>query len=50
VVAGFLGLEMLATLDGDRAAALAVFDRAHSLARLLDATGGFRRPARNGDV
>jgi AcrR family transcriptional regulator len=49
VVAGFLGLELLATLDGDRAAALAVFDRARSLARLLDATGGFLRPARNGE-
>jgi AcrR family transcriptional regulator len=49
VVAGFLGLELLATLDGDRTSALALFDRARSLARLLDATGGFRRAARNGD-
>jgi len=36
LVAGFLGLELLASLDGDRAAALAVFDRARSLVRLLD--------------
>ena len=40
VVAGFLGLELLASLDGDRAAALALFDRARSLARVLDVTGG----------
>jgi AcrR family transcriptional regulator len=43
VVAGFLGLEMLASLDGDRAAAMALFDRARSLARLLDATSGLGR-------
>jgi AcrR family transcriptional regulator len=43
LVAGFLGLELLATLDGDREAALAVFDRAHSLARVLDILG--RLPA-----
>jgi AcrR family transcriptional regulator len=48
VVAGFLGLEMLASLDGDRAAALALFDRARSLARLLDTTGGLLWPARKG--
>jgi AcrR family transcriptional regulator len=41
LVAGFLGLELLAALDGDRDAALALFDRARSLARLLDVTGGF---------
>lgn len=45
VVAGFLGLELLASLDGDRSAALAVFDRARSLARLIDVTGGLFRPA-----
>jgi AcrR family transcriptional regulator len=28
VVAGFLGLELLANLDGDRTGALALFDRA----------------------
>jgi AcrR family transcriptional regulator len=39
VVAGFLGLELLATLDGDRAAALALFDRARLIAGLLDMTG-----------
>jgi hypothetical protein len=49
VVAGFLGLEMLASLDGDRAAALAVFDRARSLARVLDVTGGRLLPGRKGD-
>ena len=36
LVAGFLGLELLATLDGDRAGALAVIERGQSLARLLD--------------
>jgi AcrR family transcriptional regulator len=46
VVAGFLGLELLASLDGDRSAALAVFHRARSLARLMDVTGGLLRPAR----
>jgi len=45
LVAGFLGLELLATLDGDREAALAVFDRAHSLARMLDVLGGIRLPS-----
>ena len=42
VVAGFLGLELLASLDGDRAAALALFDRARLVAGLLDLTGGQR--------
>lgn len=36
VVAGLLGLEMLASLDGDRDAALALFDRARALGDLLD--------------
>jgi AcrR family transcriptional regulator len=36
VVAGILGLEMLASLDGDRAAALALFDRALALSDVLD--------------
>jgi AcrR family transcriptional regulator len=36
VVAGFLGLELLANLDGDHAAALTLFDRARSLAALLE--------------
>lgn len=39
VVAGFLGLELLASLDGDRAAALALFDRARLVAGMLDLTG-----------
>lgn len=39
VVAGFLGLELLASLDGDRAVALSLFDRARSIAGLLDLTG-----------
>jgi AcrR family transcriptional regulator len=42
VVAGFLGLELLASLDGDRAAALALFERARLIAGLLDLTGGRR--------
>ncbi|MGH9092882.1 MAG: TetR family transcriptional regulator, partial [Acidimicrobiales bacterium] len=37
VVALYLGLEMLAHLDGDRTAALRLFDRAGELARLLEA-------------
>jgi AcrR family transcriptional regulator len=49
VVAGFLGLEMLASLDGDRRAAMAMFDRARTLARVLDVTGGRVRPSRKGD-
>jgi AcrR family transcriptional regulator len=36
VVAGILGLEMLASLDDDRAAALALFDRAREIGELLD--------------
>jgi AcrR family transcriptional regulator len=40
VVAGFLGLEMLANLDGDPRAALALFDRAILLAGFIDLTGG----------
>ena len=36
VVAGLLGLEMLASLDGDRSRALALFDRARAVADLLD--------------
>ena len=39
VVAGFLGLELLASLDGNRAAALTLFDRARLIAGLLDLTG-----------
>jgi AcrR family transcriptional regulator len=39
VVAGFLGLEQLANLDGDRAAALSLFDRAAALALLADMAG-----------
>jgi AcrR family transcriptional regulator len=40
VVAGFLGLELLASLDGDRTAALVLFDRARLVAGLLDLTAG----------
>jgi AcrR family transcriptional regulator len=36
VVAGLLGLEMLVSLDGDRDAALALFDRARTLGEILD--------------
>jgi hypothetical protein len=36
VVAGLLGLEMLASLDGERASALALFDRARTVADLLE--------------
>jgi AcrR family transcriptional regulator len=40
IVAGFLGLELLANLDRDASGALALFDRARMLASLLDLTGG----------
>jgi len=36
VVAGILGLELLASLDGDRASALALLEAARSLGDLLD--------------
>ncbi len=39
VVALYLGLEMLAHLDGDRSSALALFDRARVLAGLVQALG-----------
>jgi len=39
VVAGFLGLELLANLDGDLGPALALFDRARQVATLLDFAG-----------
>ncbi|MEO7588083.1 MAG: TetR/AcrR family transcriptional regulator [Arachnia sp.] len=40
IVAGFLGLEMLADLDGDQQPALALFDRARTIAALFDLTDG----------
>jgi AcrR family transcriptional regulator len=40
IVALYLGLEMLAHLDGDRSAALALFDRARQITGLLSAVGG----------
>jgi AcrR family transcriptional regulator len=49
LVAVFLGLELLTTLDSDRDAALAVFDRLRSLARMLDMVGGLRLPASGRD-
>jgi AcrR family transcriptional regulator len=49
LVAVFLGLELLTTLDGDRDAALAVFDRLRSLARMLDMVGGLRLRASGRD-
>ena len=36
VLAGILGLEMLASLDGDRGPALALFDRAQAVGDMLD--------------
>lgn len=36
IVAGFLGLELLANLDGDQQPALALFERAALFAGLLD--------------
>src|ERR1700729_2000826 len=49
VVAGFLGLEQLANLDGNRAAALSLFDRAAALALLADMAGALPWDARPGD-
>lgn len=40
VVALYLGLEMLASLDGDRGPAVALFERARSIATVLAAGGG----------
>jgi AcrR family transcriptional regulator len=40
IVALYLGLEMLAHLDGDRSAALALFERARRIADLLSALDG----------
>jgi AcrR family transcriptional regulator len=46
IVAGLLGLELLANLDGDRAQAIALFGRARMLAGLLEMTGALPgRPA-----
>jgi AcrR family transcriptional regulator len=50
LVAGFFGLELLASLDGDRDAALAVIDKVRSAARVLDALGAFRLPGRPRDA
>ncbi len=44
VVALYLGLEMLARLDGERAAATALFDRARQLAGLLEMMGAAPTP------
>ena len=41
IVALYLGLEMLAHLDGDRSAALALFERARQVAGLLGRIGWF---------
>ncbi len=48
IVAGFLGLELLANLDGDRTAALALFDRARLVAGLLDLGGAALPPGAGG--
>ena len=42
IVALYLGLEMLAHLDGDRTAAIALFQKARPIADLFDAIGGVR--------
>ena len=47
IVAGLFGLELLASLDGDPSAALALFDRALLAAGLIDLSGGpFPPPGR----
>ena len=48
VVALYLGLEMLAHLDGDRAPALALFERARQLAGLLQMLGCADRSRQGG--
>lgn len=50
VVAGFLGLELLANLDGDREAALTLFDRTRAIAGLLDLTGAAFTQSPTGDL
>jgi AcrR family transcriptional regulator len=50
LVAGFLGLELLASLDGDRSAALDVLAGAGSLAGLLDVLAGLRLPGGGKDA
>jgi AcrR family transcriptional regulator len=45
-VAAILGLELLASLDGDRGAALRLFDRAGVLAALADLAGELTMPLR----
>lgn len=42
VVAGLLGLELLASLDGDRTQAIALFSRARTLTSLLEMTGAIK--------
>ena len=44
IVAGFLGLELLADLDGSADAAVALFDRLRGIATLLDLLGGSFQP------
>jgi AcrR family transcriptional regulator len=46
IVALYLGLEMLAHLDGDRSAALTLFDRARQLASLAEGLGAGAGPDR----
>jgi AcrR family transcriptional regulator len=48
IVALYLGLELLTELDGDRAAALALFDRADTLAGVLGMLGSRSRSSRAG--
>jgi AcrR family transcriptional regulator len=53
VVALYLGLELLSHLDGDRAPALALFERGRGLALLLEAMGapsGPQQPQRQQEV
>jgi AcrR family transcriptional regulator len=49
VVAGFLGLELLANLDGDRSSSLALFDRARQITGLLELAGLTITPARGAE-
>jgi AcrR family transcriptional regulator len=49
IVALYLGLEMLAHLDGDRSAALGLFDRARQLAALAETMNAGVAPGRKED-
>lgn len=50
IVAGLLGLELLASLDGEASAALTLFDQARAVAELLDRSLGARADSSGGQA